>query len=317
PWYITQPDLADAVLFGEIEKLSRFFLIFYSHVRVELDLVMVDTNTKKYLYKNHVIATNRQFNLPSSIFGVGSSFVTSLWHMRGEQVKKSIEESAEAVAEKFQATVNDTVTESARIARVEIDLPKKTLREGEKVLIKVKTIPNRTLTFSLGNFDKDRPLVETAPGDYSGFHTVQPGENSNFIYVVVRMRDPAKPREELIFNIDDQAFAIDTIPPPDYELVRWGQTDGKPGIKLEFAPGPLGESRNEPPPVLYYLYRSAAPGKELRMIDKGEKPQFDDPGAQPGAEYDYAVIAEDAAGNRSAPKRGKVTVRGTETELPR
>ncbi len=315
-WYIAQPELADAVMFGEVQKLSRLFLLFYSQIRVDLDLIVVDTATKKYLYRNHFITRNRQFNLPSSWFGIGSSFLSSIWHMRGDQVERSMDAAAKALEEKYQETLDSNLTDSSRMAEIVIETPRKEIKAGDQITIKVKTLKHRNVSasISIASLNIIIPLSETAPGEYLGSYSIKNGDNARFTYAKIHIGDPAKPGEELVFSADDQPFVIDTIPPVPWEIRSWQSTDK--GIMLQFARSELISpssdraalvSSEDPRPVLFYLYRGAV-GGELKLLGQSDNAEFVDVTAHPGQQYEYALIAEDAAGNRNAPSSKKITI---------
>ncbi len=301
PWFIADPELADAVVFAEVKKISRFFLFFYSHLRADLDLSIVDSSTKKVFYENQFIVRDRTIEVPLSPLGIAKSIFSTLWHVRGDQTKTLIMESAEAVAEKFQSTINKSVSIDHSLAKLEINVPeKKILTEGDKIEIKLSGAPNWEASYSLGSIVQDQPMKESAAGTYSASYSIKQGDNSRFVFATVNLQNPDNPSEKTTYAADDQPLVIKSSPPPPYLVQSWRCRPGNEGICLAIEPEQATKAAADPSPMRFFVYRAQGRGKSLKKIGFSDTPEFEDLSAQVGVEYQYGVIAEDDAGNKSS-----------------
>lgn len=298
PYYIAQPDLADAVVLGQVEKVSRLFFVLFSQVKVEVRVMLVDTRTRRKLYQNHFLVKNIQINAPTDIIGALTGFFSSLWHMRPEQIEAILAQSAAEIAARFPEPDFGAATGTTFINEVEIGVPRPTLRAGDRIVLRVRGAPGRVTTFSLGDLVDARPMTETAPGQYSGFHEVRDTDNADYLFATIRMVNPEDAAEYVIVEAHDQAFAIDTIPPVPHEVESWQQVPGTAGITLRFRPANRAKPERSQVPSRFAVFRGEGRGATLTFIGSSETPVFNDTTAQPGVEYEYAVIVEDEAGNR-------------------
>ncbi|MCH8333376.1 hypothetical protein IIC65_05535 [Candidatus Sumerlaeota bacterium] len=292
PSHIADPDLADAVLFVQLEKVSRLFLFVFAQIRVDLRVALYDTKSNTLLYQNHYIVRNLQIN---------STFST-IFLMRNQPLEDALNLTAREVAEGLPAPPAPSSSGSLAISEVEVEFPRPTLLEGDRVVLRVSATPglsSESATFSIGQVAADQPLIESTPGQYAGVYEVQAGDNGRFLFVTVSVIDPDNPDESITHGADDQPFAIDTIPPVPYEIISWSQRPGDRTIRLRFAPESIISPEAESVPVLFHVFRGLAGGGSLAFIGSSEIAEFEDKDAEPGVEYEYAVVAEDAAGNQS------------------
>lgn len=306
-WYLAQPDLADAVIFGEVKDVSRLFLIFYSSIRVDVQLELVDTRTKTVTYSNDFRVVNRQFNLPSSIFGIGSSMFTSLWHMRGDQIGTSMKETADVVSERMDRTIGESVALMGSVAKVTVQTRQKHIRAGDEVRLEVTAPEGMRLEFSIGEVARALPLTETRPGIYEGVYKVKPGDNAKFAYASVMLFDAPQAESGFVFSAEEQAFELDTTPPGTYVVDKWGTTPQRRGLTLQIAPV---KPNSETAAKLHVFRRTAGAAGDPTWLGLAEGNSFTDSSALAGSRYEYMIIAEDAAGNRSAPEARFVTIPG-------
>lgn len=295
-YYIADPELADAVLFAEVHEVSRFFLLFYSQIRIRLKLALADSQSKEHLYRNEFDVRNRQFSFPTGPLQIFTSVFSSLWHLREKEVAESFDATAREVASRYLETVQSAGAETALVAKAQVKLPRKALREGDRAEIVVKTAPGRKVFFSLGNLVTRAPMEEKAEGEYMAHYEAKKGDNADYIFASFLIASPEEASEFHSFSAEDQAFGIDTTPPPLYAPASW--LASKKGIVVKLAPvggaAPTGGS----PIAAYHVFRAAEKGGKLKPLASPAEPECLDPGAQPGTAIEYAVIAEDEAGNR-------------------
>jgi hypothetical protein len=140
-----------------------------------------------------------------------------------------------------------------------------------------------------------RRLAEAGPDDRE---VIAPGL-TNGTPVTLSVRSAAKTPEgwdvESVPNLLT-VTSVDTIPPlPPSDLVSFAEPGGVALRWLPAGPEPYAE-------VLVLRAREAGPFEEIARVP-GKSVSYVDATAQPGQTYLYAVVALDAAGNRSLPTR--------------
>gem|GEM_PF-2145375 len=302
------PDLADAVVFGDLVKVSKIFLLLYSHHKVELRLAIYDARSRKRLYQNHFIVRNINLSLPTSLDGIVSTFASTLWFMRDTKLDETLSVAAEEIGKRLPDRADPALTGGLFISRIEVAVERQPLKAGDRVLLRVAATPGQMATFALGRIIDGQPLWETSAGLYEGTYVVQPGQTGRFVYATITLTNPQNPEEQFVKEASEQPFAIDTVPPPAYEVTAWSPAPSGRGVRLRLGPRDRSAAAEDDLPAQLAIYRARGRAEELQLIGTTTTGEFDDESAEPGVEYDYAVIAYDAAGN-AGPVDRRVTVR--------
>lgn len=307
PQDIAVPELADAVVFGEVERVSRLFLFVYAQYRIDMNLAIYSTRSRQQLYTNEFVFTNRRFTLPTSLIGIGKSLLSTLWFMRGSELKESYEDVAQEIAERFPTPPGQVGREGIFIEKVSVDVARESLRAGDRVVVRVEGSPGKIGTFDVGAKVKDQPLRETMAGQYSGMYVIQEGDDARYAYVTARLQGEGPDAESVTADAHDQAFSIDTKPPVSYAVDTWAELPDRQGIVISFAPEDRTSPQSEDVPVAFHIFRGLQDGDSLAYLGTTQETRYTDPDVQPGVEYEYAVVAVDGAGNES-PVRTKVRI---------
>lgn len=303
------PSVADLVVFSQLEHVGRFYILLYGHTRIDLNLALVDTRSRKILYRNRFIIHDRIGGASVSLIGLAESMLLTLWHLRPVEMGNALERSAVKIAEALPETpMYAAASSQLRLAGVEIDLPSQTLNAGDVVRIVASGTPRCQASFSIGTLTDDTPMVETAPGLYIGRYEIQPGDDTPYAVVSVQLSDPDQ-RETLSFTADEQSFAVDTNPPPRARIVRYWPADDNQGIFLEIKPRrELGAK--EASSFTFHVYRRRQNGAledlgNFVNIGSSDSLVFHDQTVEMPGAYEYYIRAEDSAGNLSRP--GQIT----------
>lgn len=307
PGDIASPQLADAVLFGQVRRVSRLYLFLYAQYRFDVSLAMYSTRTRQQIYTNDFIIRNRRVPFPTSLVGLGKSFVSTLWFLRDSELQETYDEAAEEIAARFPKPPGQVGEKGIFIGKVEVDVARESLRAGDRVVVRVDGAAGRQATFSLGTRVADQPLRETSPGQYSGMYVVQKGDDARYVYVKARLQDPGEDGASVESDANDQAFSIDTQPPVSYAIDTWAELPGQQGILISFAPEDRTSPASEDVPVMFHIFRGAHAGDQLAYLGSTRETRYSDPDARAGMDYEYAIVAVDAAGNES-PVRTKVRI---------
>lgn len=312
PEHLIHPDLADAIVFAEVERVARLFLLFFSQHRIEINLSMYDTLTRKRLYLNHFTVRCRRYNSPTGIGGILSAFFSLLWQFSEEELDKSIEAAAEEIRDRFPRPYEGSREGETEITKVAVETPpSKMLQVGDRVLIRVEGSARGKATYKIGNLVQEANLAETAPGQYSGIYEIQPGDNANYVFVEVKLVDREGRGQAVLHTAQDQAFAVDTIPPVPYAVHTWKQVPGTDGIYIQYGPENRTNPEAENVPSRYMIFRGTGDDPALTYLGDSETTEYFDPTALVGVQYQYSVVAVDQAGNEGEVlTRVKVKPRG-------
>jgi len=294
---MTDPKLADCVVYSQLTSVSRFYLLLYSHVTVELDFMMVDTRTRVKLYLNHFVIRDRQMNPFISLPGLLESSLFTLWHLRPDEFKKAVDDGAENIAKQLPAPHYDLAAgPTLRLTEAEVSIDRLILREGDRITVKAKGTANCRSTFSIGKLAKDQPLVETTPGIYSGVYEVKNGDNAPYAVVEIQLQLPNN-GESIAYPIANHSFAIDTTPPPRGRIVQSSSVPGERGIYLDLSPIRLLPLGHDDEKYTYVVYRRTAGESAFQKIGETEAPNYHDATMDPSKVYEYFLILIDKAGN--------------------
>lgn len=307
PQDVAIPDLADAVVFGEVKRVSRLFLFVYAQYRIDLSMAMYSTRSRQQLYTNDFVFTNRRFTFPTSLIGIGKSLLSTLWFMRGSELEESYEEVAQEVAERFPAPPGQVGRKGIFIEEVSVDVARESLRAGDRVVVRVEGSPDKIGTFDVGAKVTDQPLRETMAGQYTGMYVIQEDDDARYAYVKARLQGKGEDAESVEADAHDQAFSIDTKPPVSYAVDTWAERPDRQGIVISFGPEDRTSPESEDVPVAFHIFRGRKDGDNLTYLGTTQETRYTDPDAQIGVEYEYAVVAVDGAGNES-PVRTKVRI---------
>jgi len=304
PEAMVSPELGEAVLFSELVDVRRLYLLFYAHNRFDLDLKLVDTRSRKVLYRNLFVFYDRTGGPSITVLGLFERSISSLMHLRERALRESLEEAAQEIVTLMPRPTFDVARgELLRISRVTVAPRDKVLGAGDTVQIHTVATPGCTGRFSIGSVKRDLPLREAQPGHYYGQYEIVPGDQSPFAVVEVQLASPAT-SETLEFAASGQPLVIDTEPPPPPRIARWWQTGA--GVFFEIEPGGIPRDDNDLP-VAYNIYRRLAGQGEFQKTGEAREPVFRDGTARGGQRYEYYALAVDRAGNISVPS-GIVTI---------
>lgn len=264
PWnrvpaeYFKETDLADSLLYAEIEKLSRFWVILSGQIKLVVKLTWVDAKTGGVLYTNELRLYNRRFAFPTSIKGAFQAIFFVAGHVLSpKEIQKSIEEFGERVAEVFPDRLG---AGAIRLDKVEIFYDGKTLqpedavtlKPGDELEVRAWGSQGQKCGFTLSKLLTDLPMEESGetPGYYMGRYTIQRGDTNESGAVKVEMT--AKWGEMTSKSVMDGGFRIEAGEPdklpeeekdkekPNFSRMRWVYTmaDGTTG---EVVWGNLGQ----------------------------------------------------------------------------
>jgi hypothetical protein len=303
---MASPSVADLVLYSRIDDVSRLYLLIYGRLKVRISVTLVDTRTRVALYRNEFTVVDRLGGPAITLLGAMQVVAVGLFGMEPWSLEQTLIDAAEKiVADLPVQRVDRAVSGGLRLIDLQVELPPRPLRAGDRIGVRVTATPGCEAEASLPPREELRALREVRPGIYEGGYTVRPGDDKAYGIVEVRLatRDG---KESLRYAATETPIVIDTAPPQRARVARWWPGDRvDQGLFLELAVQPRLLPVAAEDPRRYLLQRRDAGKGETagawETIGQTEEPVFADRTARRGATYEYQVVTEDAAGNHSRP----------------
>ncbi|MCX7013181.1 MAG: hypothetical protein NTW86_11595 [Candidatus Sumerlaeota bacterium] len=290
PPVIRQSGLADAILAGQLTAVSKFWFLYYSHIKVRIRLEMIDARTGAVLYRNEARARNAKFAPPLGITDVVTSPFTALWHLRDDEVEQTFKDFFDRVVAGIPDYPEKASHQGAYTLRdVKLRLPRNPLKVGDAIGVEFQGTPGLKAYLDLGAVAQSIPMVEMKPGRYGVRYTIPPGQSSNYCVATCRLVGP-KDKVELTvfkepFSIEGGGRIVTAV--RDAQVV-----DGAVIVRAEPAAGT---------PIRSYLfYRADSLNDPFELVGRVRDPVFRDTGARPGRTYYYAAGVEGVDGAPSA-----------------
>lgn len=187
PPLLRSPEIADAVLTGEVTRISKFYIILYAHISVRANIKLYDTRTQQVIYENQAKGVFMDISAPFSIFGALKTAVTSLWHLRDEEIQETFEELAQRVVAEFPRLSPSVEKDGVFIGDVTLRIPNDPMRPGDEMRLEFLGTPNHQAYFDLGSIQQDIPIAEISPGRYGVAYIIQPGQQADFVVVTCKL----------------------------------------------------------------------------------------------------------------------------------
>lgn len=304
PEALADPRLADCVIFTEIQDFGRVYFFLYAHYRIELNLAMVDTRTRRTIYYNRFVLYDRMIVPDYDVIGLVGSSILSLWHLNPERTEEVLEEGAEEIVAEIPAPELLATSPGGQLKLVRADvLTSPTMGVGRPVLVRAQGTPGCRVSFSLGQLAREVAMNEAQTGYYEGQYKIRPGEQAPYAVVELTMKAPDG-RDSLAYVADEKPFTIDTAPPPMARITKGRAGWLRRGVALEFAIDPAEARLSGKNVAKYLIYRREVGAGQYHLIGETTRLSWRDRSVAVGRRYEYCVVSEDAAGNRAAPGAG-------------
>lgn len=292
--------LADCVVFTELTRISRLNLLVYSHIRIEIQLAMIDTRSRKRIYCNRFVIHDRSGQPFLSLEGLAGSLFMSFWHLRSEEMREAIEEGSLLISRELPTPRAGASSGDLRILSLETAIPGPLLCAGQTVEVRAEATSGCLATFSLGKLARDIPMTETRPGAYSGSYRIEPGDQATWLVADVVLTSPGGERQ-IGGAISETPFEVDGVAPPAGCIKSWRYAGEDGGVILELgASATTGGAPAETPWEWQILRRKIGWG-DFRNVGRTESPEFQDKTARRGRTYEYKILTADKAGNIAEP----------------
>ncbi len=299
---------ADALLFVRVEKVSKFWLILYSHIKLRISMDLIDSRSGDNLYKNTATLHKRRISIPTSVGGIIETFVVTLWNLRGNEIETAMENFGQRIVTEFPDPGRSSPT-SLGIDRIFVYSEEERLRAGDDLVVEMRGTSGQTATFDIGNLVSGLAMRESTPGVYIGSYTCANGDLSDSGIVRVHLEMASGEKIEKVYL--DGKFRIDALPPPRPEIQRIQYLDD--ALRLY-----LGLPR-EAKLLQFEIYRSENPSDGYELQGRTKDRTWVDTHIKPNRRYSYMVKAVDDENNVSlvSPTRDALTPDRGPTLLPK
>jgi len=299
---MADPRLADCVVFSQVEEVSRFYLFLYAHLRIDLNMAIVDTRSRRIIYRNRFVFYDRMGMPTISLLGLLENSIFSLWHLRADQIDESLQACARKISENVPQPnlLKQSADGALRLSEAKVSIPHPILTSGNRVDVFVKATPRCRLTYSIGTLARNQSMAETAPGCYRGEYRIRKGENTPYAIIEIKLRDSAG-RDCMDYALNETPFAVDTQPPPRARVGRWWRDAGDRGIYLEITLHTWDQLKSKQLPAQFQIFRRAGSEPRFTRVGATREPIYCDADARHDTVNEYYIITLDQAGNAAAP----------------
>ena len=277
---------ADGLFYGTVEQASTFYMVFYAHYSVRLNLRLYDASRKKYIFKDDITARNRNFAPPSSPLGIVTSLLQNIWHLRKSEKVETYERLSRRAVENIPSPASLEGNKIRFIREIDVMIPSRNLTAGDVINVTIKGESGARAFFDIGKLKTNIAAEETEPGIYHGKYTI--AENDNLKYGVVQGRLIKNNRTDEKIN-SSEYFEIDTNPPQTPSILSISSNQKE--FILHVTPPVNDDFRN------FHLYVSTDPEKGYKQRDVSERPFFRLKRLNSGEKYHFRVTAQDDLGN--------------------
>ena len=307
PSDIARKKIADALLYIEVTKESKLWLLVYSHIKLRLQIRMIDTRLNEVLYDNDATLYKHTVSPPTSLVDIASIGVTTLWDLRDSELDTVLDEMGKRIAKTFPDPQNSSGKDTG-IDGVFVTFAQPLLHAGEELEVEVRGTPGQNGTFDVGKIAIGIPLTEPKRGVYKGTYVIPPGVQDDTGIVQAHL----KSHGGLVTTMSNVrgGFRIDSIAPkrPQIQAVRFLADS----LSLQLGLPNISEGQT------FEIFRTEDPAQGYEPMDKVNDPTWVDDHIEPEHRYSYVIKAIDANGNaslNSPPYLVKVPPHGP-TDLP-
>jgi hypothetical protein len=195
PPLIRGTNLADAILTADVLEVSKFWFIFYSHIKVKMCLELIDSRTGQILYQNKARGINYSISAPMSPGGIVTGAFRTLWHLKTGEMTETFEELSQELVKGFPDTSHVAEGGDYYIRDIKLGLPGDPIRAGQALTLQFYGTPGLRAYFDLGNIVTNIPITEIKPGYYGVRYVIEPGQSAQYCVVTCRLLGGLEPVE--------------------------------------------------------------------------------------------------------------------------
>lgn len=209
PPLIRRAGLADAVLTGHVQQVSKRWALIYSAINVVCNLELVDTRTNRTIYKNTARGRNQRFTAPLSILTLFTGALDTFQILRSEEVDETFEELAQRVAKTFPDPAHSG-DQTLSIREPSLSLPRNPLAPGDEISIQFEGTAGREAQADIGSIQQNVRMPEIEPGLYRLRYRIPTGTRVDYATVRLRLRQaPDRQAELQLYNMP---FSVRELP---------------------------------------------------------------------------------------------------------
>jgi hypothetical protein len=280
----------DGIIYGKVTNFTKAFAALYSQLSVEAEVWMINTKTKKEIFRIKDSVTYHGGSVPTSPLGIIMTAISAAMNMRDIQQVRLINELCYKLNQQIPSPEGMVLQKMPVIKEVLTNVKESPFSKGKVITVGIEGDKDLVATFDIGNFRKGIPMKETNPGIYVGEYLVLPGDNVKDMPIIVSLKRPEGGENQWI-DVNG-LVTIDTTPPPQVTGIKakgfpdrieiiWTALTGVPDLKG------------------YRILRSEQPLTGFKETAALEMNTYEDKAVKPGITYYYRVTAFDALNNES------------------
>lgn len=279
---------ADALIYGSVDEVSKFYAVIYAHQKVAVTIQMYDARKNAIIFSDSIEAFNRTISPADSILGLLTSIVQTLWHMRYIERIETYERLGNKMVENIPNITLPQLNRPNYIRKISVDIPSPTLKLGDQIVVTAEAAPNMKAVFDIGALRHDLSMTEEQPGFYRGVYQIRQGDKVEYAVIIVRVGKQSQFDQKMGIK---NPFSIDAVSPHPPSIISIRTT--KKSFYIFLA---LPEDRDFDH---FIFYKSTNPSNGFEEIGQSSQPQFKDNDIIAGQTIHYRALAVDKLGNQS------------------
>ncbi len=209
PPLIRRSGLADAVLSGQVESVTKRWALLYSHIRVAMQLQVIDARTNTTLYSNRAIGINQRFTAPTSLLGILTGAWNTLRHLRSSEIDQTLDLFAKKVAASFPNPSTVSGEGGLYLRDVILSLPRQTVKPGDEILLEFDGTPGQLGYMDIDEYVHAVRVPELEPGRYRLLYRIPTGPGLPRAMVRVRLAQAQGRQVEV--SLYNKVFSIQPV----------------------------------------------------------------------------------------------------------
>lgn len=180
----------DAVLFGTVKKWDRSYYGIQSNNEVEIELSLVSAKTNKVLFQA-TANDSEGHGLSKGPTGYSSIILEPLKGLDSEYIEDLARRTISKMLEPLrsnESVIKDTTPPPAILAASHDAVDGKIIKNSPLTVLAFAD-GGKTASFSIGNYVRNVPMIETSAGHYIGEFWPLPGENFEAQSITISLKD--------------------------------------------------------------------------------------------------------------------------------
>ena len=279
---------ADALVYGSVDEVSKFYAVLYAHQKVAVTIDIYDARKESVIFSDSIEAFNRTIAPADSILGLLTSIIQTIWHMRRIEKIETYERLGNKMVENIPNISFSQPGRPCYIKNFSIEMPSANLKTGDQIIVNVEAEPRMQASFDIGALHRGLPMTEERPGYYKGRYVIQRGDKARYTLIKMRVGKGKLQDERLGVK---HPFIIDAVAPSPPAILSIRTTPKRLYIFLNNSEDLDFDH--------FVLYKSTNLANGFVEIGQSNEAKFEDDDFSAGEVIHYRATVVDELGNQS------------------